>query len=51
MLIDNLPAGIRANQFEFVEKLYGNATLVVSGNKLMVEKSKGLVVIIAGGRT
>ena len=51
VLIDNLPAGIRANQFEFVEKPYGNATLVVSGNKLMVEKSKGLVVIIAGGRT
>ena len=34
-----------------MEKPYGNATLVVSGNKLMVEKSKGLVVIIAGGRT
>jgi lysophospholipase L1-like esterase len=51
VLIDNLPAGIRANQFEFVEKPYGNATLVVSGNKLMVEKSKGLVVIIAGGKS
>ena len=51
VLIDNLPAGIRANQFEFVEKPYDNATLVVRNNKLMVEKSKGLVIIIAGGKS
>ena len=51
VLIDNLPAGIRANQFEFVEKPYDNTTLVVRNNKLMVEKSKGLVIIIAGGKS
>ena len=51
VLIDNLPAEIRANQFEFVEKPYGTAKLAVRGNRLMVEKSKGLVIIIAGGKS
>ena len=51
VLIDNLPAGINAKQFEFVGKPYDNATLVVRNNKLMVEKSKGLVIIIAGGKS
>ena len=51
VLIDNLPSGTRANQFEFVEKPYDGATLVVRDNQLRVEKSKGLVIIIAGGRT
>ena len=51
VLIDNLPAGINAKQFEFVGKPYDNATLVVRNNKLMLEKSKGLVIIIAGGKS
>ena len=51
VLIDNLPSGTRANQFEFVGKPYDGARLVVRNNQLMVEKSKGLVIIIAGGRT
>ena len=51
VLIDNLPAGTKASQFEFAGKPYDNATLVVRNNKLMVEKSKGLVIIIAGGKS
>ena len=51
VLIENLPAGTGSKQFEFVGKPYDNATLVVRNNKLMVEKSKGLVIIIAGGKS
>ena len=51
VLIDNLPAGTGSKQFEFVGKPYDNATLVVRNNKLMLEKSKGLVIIIAGGKS
>ena len=51
VLIDNLPAGIKANQFEFAEKPYDNATLVVRDNKLMVNRAKGLVIFIAGGKS
>ena len=51
VLIDNLPAGTSAKQFELVENPFDNATLVVRNNQLRVEKSKGLVIIIAGGRT
>ena len=51
VLIDNLPAGISAKQFEFVQKPFDGATLVVRNNQLMVGTSKGLVIIIAGGRT
>ena len=51
VLIDNLPAGTSANQFELVQTPFDNATLVVRNNQLRVERSKGLVIIIAGGRT
>jgi lysophospholipase L1-like esterase len=51
VLIDNLPAGTSANQFELVQTPFDNAKLVVRNNQLRVERSKGLVIIIAGGRT
>ena len=51
VLIDNLPAGINAKQFELVQKPFNNATLVVRDNQLILGRSKGLVIIIAGGRT
>lgn len=46
VLIENLPAGTMASQFEFVEKPFDNARVVVRDNKLMVEKGKGLMIII-----
>ncbi len=46
VLIDNLPAGISAKQFELVENPFDNATLVVRNNQLRVEKRKGLMIIV-----
>ena len=48
-LIDNLPAGTTANQFEFAVKPYEVASLTVRDGKLMVEKGKGTMSIICGG--
>ena len=49
VLIDNLPAGTNAKQFELVEEPFDNAKLVVRNNQLILGRNKGLVIIIAGG--